>query len=98
MKIINQALQGKAEEMNISEDLVACYERIGMQVYSKYGKSCYDYNVSGSPVDVQYIEHAVMGAQDAGMDHDHHGNIVSIRDTDTWAAILVEFWDKYPNY
>lgn len=93
MKIINQALQGKAEEMNISEDLVACYERIGIQVYSKYGKSCYDYSVSGSPVDVQYIENAVMSAREANM-----GCSTSIHDTDAWAAILIEFWDKYPNY
>lgn len=98
MKIQNQALQGKAEEMNISEDLVACYERIGMKVYSKYGKSCYKYSVLGSPVDVQYIEDAVMAAQEVGMDYDEHGNIVSIHDTDNWAAILVDFWDKYPNY
>lgn len=93
MKIINQALQGKAEEMNISEDLVACYERIGMILYSKYGKSCYDYHVSGSPVDIQYIENAVIGAHEADMGHD-----TSIHDADAWAAILIEFWDKYPNY
>lgn len=93
MKIKNQALKGKADEMNISEDLVACYERIGIQVYSKYGKSCYDYHVSGSPVDVQYIENAVMGARAADMGCD-----TSIHDADAWAAILIEFWDKYPNY
>lgn len=93
MKIINQALQGKAEEMNISEDLVACYERIGMILYSKYGKSCYDYHVSGSPVDIQYIENAVIGAHEADMGRD-----TSIHDADAWAAILIEFWDKYPNY
>lgn len=88
-KIQNEALLPLIDKMGISKNDMSILEEIGIKIYQDYGKDCYNYAVSGSPVDVELIHRNILKLQQTtDCPNFNHNNV------ENWAKTLVEYWDS----
>lgn len=88
--IRNEALLPLIDKMEISKNDMSILEEIGIKIYQDYGKDCYNYAVSGSPVDVELIHRNILKLQQTMncCPKFNHKNVKN------WAQMLVEYWDS----
>lgn len=88
-KIQNEALLPLIAKMGVSENYISILEEIGIKIYQDYGKDCYNYAVSGSPVNVELIHRDILKLQQTtDCPNFNHNNV------ENWAKTLVEYWDS----
>ena len=90
--IKNQALLPFIDKMQCSEDVVGLLEAIGIYIYQKYGKDCYNYSISGSPVNVEYLKQEILDMK--GADY----QLSNKEDAKTLAEELLAYWKKLEDY
>ena len=87
--IKNEALLPLIDKMGISKNDMSILEEIGIKIYQDYGKDCYNYAVSGSPVNVELIHRDILKLQQTtDCPNFNHNNV------ENWAKTLVEYWDS----
>lgn len=97
MKIQNEALKEVYLVDQYGEDVVALLEAIGIAI-TRYGIDCHNYHVKGSPIDVVLIDETIMKIQSKGLDLTENGYLALHGNVNEWACLIIDFWDKYPNY
>lgn len=90
--IKNQALLPFIDKMQCSEDVIGLLEAIGIYIYQKYGKDCYNYSISGSPVNVEYLKQEILDMK--GADY----QLSNKEDAKTLAEELLAYWKKLEDY
>ena len=98
---MNEYLKPMQIELDVSDGVCELLEAIGIVITSKYGQDCHNYNLKGSPIDISLIDSAIFNIRDTGFlaETEYSDTLICSKDTIyEWASIIVDFWDKYPNY
>lgn len=98
MKIQNEVLKQCYLANQYSESVIAHLEAIGIEIYSKYGIDCYNYAIKGSPIDIVLIHDTIQKIQAKGLDLTENGYLAIHGNIHEWASLIVDFWNRYPNY
>ena len=98
---MNEYLKPMQMELEYSDDVCELLEAIGIVITSKYGQDCHHYGLKGSPIDISLFDSAIFNIRDTGFldTTEYSGYLVCSKDTIyEWASVIVDFWEKYPNY
>ena len=87
------------KKMGISEETAKILEQIGIKL-TYDGHDCHKYGMSGSPIDIEYIQNMIFKVRDKKIDEKRgYKYLVVSKDTIwEWAYLIEEFWDEYPDY
>lgn len=98
---MNEYLKPMKEELGLSEETCEVLEAIGIVITSRYGQDCHNYNVVGSPVDIEFINSEIFNIRNTEFLKEKGYSDTFIVSKDTiyeWASIIVSFWEEYPKY
>lgn len=98
---MNKYLKDIQERLGLTEETCEVLEAIGIVITSKYGQDCHNYNVVGSPVDIELISSDISKIREKGFlsEIGYSDTLVVSQDTVyEWALIIVSFWEEYPKY
>lgn len=98
---MNKYLKDIQERLGLTEETCEVLEAIGIVITSKYGQDCHNYNLVGSPVDIELIKSAILNIRDTEflIEMGYSDTLVVSKDTIyEWALAIVSFWKEYPEY
>lgn len=98
---MNKYLKDIQERLGLTEETCEVLEAIGIVITSKYGQDCHNYNVVGSPVDIELIDSEIFNIRNTEFlsEMGYSDTLVVSKDTvHEWALIIVSFWEEYPKY
>lgn len=98
---MNKHLIDIQQRLGISEDVCEILEKIGVIITSEYGQDCHNYNLVGSPIDIELIESEIFKIRDTDFlkEKGYPKTLVVSKDTIyEWASIIVSFWEECPEY
>ena len=98
---MNKYLKPMQKELGLSEETCEVLEAIGIVITSKYGQDCHNYNMIGSPIDIELIKSVILNIRDTEflIEIGYSDTLVVSKDTIyEWALAIMSFWKEYPEY